>query len=186
MTICRWGHKLINYMKGEICFTYFHLNQNDFIWQLNNHVFGQKKNDTKNTSLESVMISGKKLTLSFNTFPLTPPLALVLSMVKIRPETPRFRCCTYNKKERVSQSLINKIENTMATAWLVWKVQGEPYMTILWKRKQNYIVLTFLDQSSNNSWVLSFCLKLSPSAFSLCPSTWFSQPLPRTSSTRRM
>lgn len=46
--------------------------------------------------------------------------------------------------------------------------------------------ITFLDQSSNSSWVLSFSLKLSPSAFSFCPSTWFSQPLPRTSSTRRM
>ena len=45
---------------------------------------------------------------------------------------------------------------------------------------------TFLDQSSNSSCVFSFCLKLSPSAFSLCPSTWFSHPLPRTSSTRRM
>ena len=57
----------------------------------------------KNTSLESVMISGKKFTLSFNTFPLPPPLALVLSMVKIRPETPRFRCCTCNKEREVSR-----------------------------------------------------------------------------------
>ena len=46
------------------------------------------------TSLERVMISGKKLTFNFSTFPLPPNLALVLSMVKMRPETPRFRCCT--------------------------------------------------------------------------------------------
>lgn len=45
---------------------------------------------------------------------------------------------------------------------------------------------TFFDHSSKSSWVLSFWRKLSPSAFSLCPSTWFSQPFPRTSSTRRM
>ena len=54
------------------------------------------------TSLERVMISGRKFTFSFNTFPLPPPLALVLSMVKIRPETPRFRCCTYNKEREKS------------------------------------------------------------------------------------
>lgn len=53
------------------------------------------------TSLESVMISGKKFTFSFKTFPLPPPLALVLSMVKIRPETPRFRCCTCKKEKGV-------------------------------------------------------------------------------------
>ena len=47
-------------------------------------------------------------------------------------------------------------------------------------------VPTFFDHSSKSSWVLSFWRKLSPSAFSLCPSTWFSQPFPRTSSTRRM
>lgn len=47
------------------------------------------------------MISGKKFTFSFKTFPLPPPLALVLSMVKIRPETPRFRCCTFKKEKGV-------------------------------------------------------------------------------------
>ena len=55
-----------------------------------------------NTSLESVMISGKKLTFSFSTFPRPPPLARVLSMVKIRPETPRFRCCTCKPKENTN------------------------------------------------------------------------------------
>lgn len=33
-------------------------------------------------------------------------------------------------------------------------------------------------QSSNMSDVFNFCRKLSPSAFSFCPSRWFSQPLP--------
>ena len=46
--------------------------------------------------------------------------------------------------------------------------------------------VTFLDQSSNSSCVLSFSLKLSPSAFSFCPSTWLSHPLPSTASTRRI
>ena len=46
--------------------------------------------------------------------------------------------------------------------------------------------VTFLDQSSNSSCVLSLSLKLSPSAFSFCPSTWLSHPLPSTASTRRM
>lgn len=61
----------------------------------------------------------------------------------------------------------------------LWFWPKVPYLT--W-----FSVLTFLDQSSNSSWVFNFCLKLSPSAFSLCPSTWFSQPFPRTSSTRLM
>ena len=46
------------------------------------------------------MISGKKFTFSFKTVPLPPPpRALVLSIVKMRPDTPRFRCCTYHNKE---------------------------------------------------------------------------------------
>ena len=46
--------------------------------------------------------------------------------------------------------------------------------------------ITFRDQSSKSSWVLSFSRKLSPSALSFWPSTWLSHPLPRTASTRRM
>lgn len=65
------------------------------------------------TSLESVMISGRKFTFSFKTFPLPPPLALVLSMVKIRPETPRFRCCTCKKEKGVK--MISRVEKQMTS-----------------------------------------------------------------------
>ena len=53
------------------------------------------------------------------------------------------------------------------------------------KYKGHNSMLTFLDQSSKSSCVLSLFLKLSPSALSFWPSTWLSQPLPSTSSTRR-
>ncbi|CAN7945357.1 unnamed protein product [Ixodes pacificus] len=46
--------------------------------------------------------------------------------------------------------------------------------------------LTTRDHSSKMGWVLSLERKLSASLFNFCPSTWFSQPLPRTSSTRFM
>ena len=52
-----------------------------------------------------------------------------------------------------------------------------------WKITQLPIFLTFLCQSSKISCVFSFSLKLSPSFFSCWPSTWFSQPFPRTTST---
>ena len=48
----------------------------------------------------------------------------------------------------------------------------------------NGLFCTLCDQSSNISWVFNFCLKLSPSVFKPCPSIWFSQSLPNTSSTR--
>ena len=221
------------------------------------------------------MISGKKFTFSFRIFPLPPPLALVLSIVKMRPETPRFRCWTYNetKFKHIVNSLYNVhlwdlhrvrpremttdsekiiipmrtkvcimwwkgsyqfVENWMEWSscngkgedinmcqriyqvflWLQWNPASWPprllpplffgylaktaihflvkktlFHTAIFFRGSNVItgeLPTFLDQSSNSSCVFSFCLKLSPSAFSLCPSTWFSHPLPRTSSTRRM
>lgn len=59
------------------------------------------------------MISGKKFTFSFKTFPLPPPLALVLSMVKIRPETPRFRCCACKKEKGVK--MISRVEKQMTS-----------------------------------------------------------------------
>ena len=59
------------------------------------------------------MISGKKFTFSFKTFPRPPPLALVLSMVKIRPETPRFRCCTFKKEKGVK--MVSRVEKQMTS-----------------------------------------------------------------------
>ena len=43
---------------------------------------------------------------------------------------------------------------------------------------------TLFFQSSKSCWVLSLERKLSPSCLSFWPSTWFSQPFPRTASTR--
>ena len=48
---------------------------------------------------------------------------------------------------------------------------------------QPHTYTTFFFQSSKSCWVLSFSLKESPSCFNFCPSTWLSQPFPRTAST---
>lgn len=62
------------------------------------------------TSLYKVIISGKKLTLSFKIVPVLLDRARTDSMAKILPDTPRLRCCTYTKNIIISSTL-RRVQN---------------------------------------------------------------------------